>query len=51
MQVEDMVNKSYDECLPLMAERTKTRMQWVWEEDLDAAYDKVKQSASGEVKS
>lgn len=42
MQAEDMLDKTYEECLPLMAERTSERMKFVWEEDLDAAYDKVK---------
>lgn len=42
MQAEDMLDKTYEECLPLMAERTLKRMKFVWEEDLDAAYDTVK---------
>ena len=40
MQTEDMVDKSFEDCVPMMAERTKERMKWVWEEDLDDAYDK-----------
>lgn len=39
MQAEDMLDKSYEDCLPLMAERTAKRMKFVWEEDLDEAYD------------
>ncbi|KAI7334303.1 hypothetical protein KC340_g2540 [Hortaea werneckii] len=42
MQAEDMLDKSYEECIPMMAERTKERMKWVWEEDLDAAFERVK---------
>lgn len=42
MQTEDMIDKSFEECVPLMGERTKERMKWVWEEDLDEAYDKTR---------
>ncbi|KAL9091480.1 MAG: hypothetical protein Q9165_004866 [Trypethelium subeluteriae] len=42
MQTEDMVDKSFEECVPMMAERTRERMKWVWEEDLDEAYDKTR---------
>ncbi|KAI7537015.1 hypothetical protein KC331_g11143 [Hortaea werneckii] len=42
MQAEDMLDKRYEECIPMMAERTKERMKWVWEEDLDAAFERVK---------
>ncbi|TKA32070.1 hypothetical protein B0A50_01317 [Salinomyces thailandicus] len=42
MQAEDMLDKSFEECIPMMAERTKERMKWVWEEDLDAAYERVR---------
>lgn len=40
LQTEDMIDKSLEECLPILAERTRERMKWVWEEDLDAAYEK-----------
>jgi len=46
MQAEDMLDKSYEECLPIMAERTASRMKFVWEEDLDEAYDKVKNAGT-----
>ena len=42
MQTDDMLDKTFDECCPLIAERTRERMKWVWEEDLDAAYEKVR---------
>ena len=42
MQAEDMMEKSFDECVPIIAERTRERMKWVWEEDLDAAYENVR---------
>ena len=42
MQAPDMVDKTFEECIPMIAERTKERMKWVWEEDLDAAYEKLR---------
>lgn len=42
MQTEDMLDKSFEECIPMIAERTRERMKWVWEEDLDAAYEKAR---------
>ncbi|KAF2769638.1 FAD/NAD(P)-binding domain-containing protein [Teratosphaeria nubilosa] len=41
-QAEDMKDKTLEECIPIMAERTSERMKWVWEEDLDAAYEKAR---------
>lgn len=41
MQREDMVGKSYDECLPLVRDALKDRMNWVWTEDIDQAYEKM----------
>ena len=49
MQTDDMMDKGFDECVPLIAERTRERMKWVWEEDLDAAYEKVRDGADGSV--
>lgn len=42
LQTDDMIDKSFEECLPMIAERTRERMKWVWEEDLDAAYEKLR---------
>jgi salicylate hydroxylase len=42
MQAPDMLEKSFEECCEMIAERTRERMKWVWEEDLDAAYEKVR---------
>ena len=42
LQTEDMKDLTFEECLPLIAERTRERMKWVWEEDLDAAYEKMR---------
>lgn len=29
MQTEDMKDKSFEECIPMIAERTRERMKWV----------------------
>ena len=47
LQTEDMIDKSFEECCPMIAERTRERMKWVWEEDLDAAYEKERDAAVG----
>lgn len=41
-QTEDMRDLGFEECLPLMAERTRERMKWVWEEDLDERFESVR---------
>ena len=42
MQAPDMLDLSFDECIPLIAKRTADRMKWVWEEDLDAIYERAR---------
>ncbi|KXL51172.1 MAG: hypothetical protein FE78DRAFT_212811 [Acidomyces sp. 'richmondensis'] len=42
MQTEDMKDKSFEECIPMIAERTRERMKWVWEEDLDSEYERTR---------
>ena len=42
MQTEDMIDKTFDDCCPMFAERTIERMKWVWEEDLDATYERAR---------
>lgn len=42
MQTDDMVGKSYDDCLPIVREQLKDRMKWVWFEDLDDVYEKAR---------
>lgn len=44
LQADGMLGKSFDECAQLMVERTRERMKMVWEEDLDAAYEKERQN-------
>src|ERR1700749_4871138 len=33
MQTDEMVGKSYEECLPIVRDSLKDRMKWVWTED------------------
>lgn len=42
LQTDDMKDIPFEQCLPMIAERTRERMKWVWEEDLDAAYEKIR---------
>lgn len=42
MKAEDLKNEPFEECLPQVAERIRTRMQWIWTEDIDVAYEKAK---------
>lgn len=50
LQTDDMIDKSLEECLPILAERTRERMKWVWEEDLDAAYEKERDGVNPQEK-
>lgn len=44
MQTADLHDLSFEDCLPIIAERTIERMKWVWEEDLNQRYDAIKNS-------
>lgn len=39
MQHDDMKGKTYEECIPLIRDSLKDRMKWIWNEDIDAAYE------------
>lgn len=41
----DVLERSYDEAVPLVAQRLHDRMKWIWYEDLDAIYEKARQEA------
>lgn len=41
----DVLERSYDEAVPLVAERLHARMNWIWHEDLDSIYEKARQEA------
>ena len=47
MQSEEMLDKTFEECIPIIAEQTRERMKFVWEEDLDAAYEKIRDELDG----
>jgi salicylate hydroxylase len=32
----------YDECVPLIRSNLQERMKWIWSEDIDAAYERVR---------
>ncbi|EXJ67159.1 uncharacterized protein A1O5_09806 [Cladophialophora psammophila CBS 110553] len=42
MQTDEMLGKSYEECLPLVRDNLQDRMRWVWTEDLDLGYEKAR---------
>ncbi|KAH8692607.1 hypothetical protein BGW36DRAFT_302360 [Talaromyces proteolyticus] len=42
MQTSEMVGLSYDDCLPIVCEQLKDRMKWVWNENLDEAYERAR---------
>ncbi|KAI0121348.1 hypothetical protein BJ170DRAFT_644552 [Xylariales sp. AK1849] len=42
MQTEAMRGKTYEECLTILPATTEQRMKDVWEEDIEASYEKMK---------
>lgn len=45
-QTEDLINLTFDECCPIVAERITEAMKWTWEEDLDICYEKAREDSS-----
>ena len=43
METEELNGLSYDECIPLVRENLKDRMNWIWTEDIDVAYEKARE--------
>lgn len=41
LQAEGLRGKSFEECMPELQDRLKSRMDWVWLEDLDVMYDNM----------
>lgn len=41
-QTEDLIDLSFDECCPLVAERIRASMKWLWDEDLDVCYENAR---------
>lgn len=46
MQGQDFEGLSYDECMPIMAEKLRDRMAWVWSGDIDRDYAAAKAKAN-----
>jgi len=44
MQTPEMAGKSYEECLPIVRDSLKDRMQWVWTGDIDAEYEAMRKN-------
>lgn len=45
MQTDDMKDKTYEECVPKVKDHLKVRMEWIWGEELDDAYENAKAEA------
>jgi len=39
MQESEFEGLSYDQCLPIVADKLKHRMRWVWGADIDKEYE------------
>ncbi|KAF2226438.1 hypothetical protein BDZ85DRAFT_305525 [Elsinoe ampelina] len=44
MYTEQMRDKDFEECIPLMAEKMSSQMKFVWEAELDQIYDQAKEN-------
>jgi len=42
MEAEELIGLPYDACLPLVKDMLKDRMNWIWTEDIDAAYESAR---------
>jgi salicylate hydroxylase len=45
MHGEDFKGLSYDQCLPIVADKLRHRMKWAWGGNIDAEYEKVLRDA------
>ena len=43
MQGSDFQGLQFEECLPIVAEKLKNRMKWVWGGNIDLEYEAVAQ--------
>ena len=46
MQADGLANLPYDQCLPVVADRLRDRMKWVWTADIDEAYEELRSQMS-----
>ena len=49
MVTADLRDLPFEECLPVVADRVRTRMKWVWSEDIGNVYEKAKTDAGLDV--
>jgi len=47
MQTEEMLPLDYEECIPILADKIKDRMKFIWTVELDQVYDKAKEDVDG----
>ncbi|KPI42934.1 Salicylate hydroxylase [Cyphellophora attinorum] len=47
MVTPDLVDKDFEDCLPIVKEKISTRMRWIWTEDIGEAFDKARQELQG----
>ncbi|KAK7921278.1 hypothetical protein PG985_009300 [Apiospora marii] len=43
LQTEEMSRLSYEDCLPVLAESMRQRMKFVWSEDVDDSYNRMRE--------
>ena len=39
--LQEMKGLSFEECLPIFKEKVQGRMKWIWQDDLDSAYERA----------
>jgi salicylate hydroxylase len=42
MQHPDFEDRVYDDCLPLVADKLRDRMKWIWSGDIDAEFEETR---------
>ena len=47
MQTPELVDKDVEQCVPIIADTLKDRMKFIWEAELDKAYDEARESLNG----
>jgi len=46
-----MSSLTFEECIPIVTEKTSSRMKFVWGVDLDQVYDEAKEGSNGKAQS
>ena len=47
LQTPEFEGKSFEQCLPIFAKTMKGRMDWIWHEEVDAAYKRARAERFG----